>query len=179
MDWLSYTYLAGFLIGLVLTVGEFMLGANRNPSGSEREWFSFSALLVGITWFGGTGFVLLAFGLEAWLGLPVALLVGAIGYYFTLRPLQNWESLPAFTHRADKNFEGEVARVTSPVNANEGKIVCTHDGSRHHLEARSNDGQSYPEGAHVVIVKCDQKIAYIEDLNKVLQSAGADKWVIK
>jgi membrane protein implicated in regulation of membrane protease activity len=178
MNWLSYIYLACFVVGLVLTMGEFLLGANRNTS-VDSDWFSFSALLVALTWFGGAGFVLLAFGLIEWLGVPVALIIGAAGYYFTQRSLRGLDTFGGLTHRADKHLEGEVARVTNPVSLNEGKIVCTHDGMRHHLEARSSDSRTYPDGAHVVIVKCDHKIAYIQDLNEVLLSAGANRWVIK
>jgi membrane protein implicated in regulation of membrane protease activity len=182
MNWLSYIFLAGFLVGLVLTMVEYLMGANnRNPSGSESEWFSFSALLVALTWFGGAGFVLLAFNLSGWVAVPVALVVGAVGYYFTLHPLKNGatEPYPYTTHKPDKNLEGAVARVTNPVTTNEGKVVCTHDGARYQLIARSINNQTYPEGAHVVIVKSDQKMVYVEDLNKVLYAAGAEKWAIK
>ncbi|MEI6042897.1 MAG: hypothetical protein WCS37_00775 [Chloroflexota bacterium] len=155
-----------------------------HPSHGHAEagglgWFNFSAMIVFVTWFGGAGFVLNSLGTPTWLALPLALLGGVIGYFAILLFFSKvlYASQTPLMNTQDYNLTGTVARVSSPIfEHGVGQVLYTKFGTRRSAPARSMDGRPFPKDLQVVILRYENGIAYVEDLDKMLAEAGAEKW---
>jgi membrane protein implicated in regulation of membrane protease activity len=146
------------------------------------NWLNFSALIVFITWFGGAGFVLSSLGAEAWLAIPLALVGGVIGYFAILFFFSKilYGSQTPFMKNEDYNLTGTVARVSSPIfEQGMGEIIYTKFGTRRSAPARSLAGRPFAKEAQVVILRYENGVAYVEDLDTMLAEAGAEKWSLK
>jgi len=142
-------------------------------------WLNFNALIVFITWFGGAGFVLISLGTPGWLAVGLALIGGVIGYFALLLFLSKvlYASQTPLMRDQDYNLSGTVARVSSPIfESGIGEVIYTRFGTRRSTPARSVDGQPFPKEAQVVILRYEDGVAYVEDLDKLLSDAGAEKW---
>ncbi len=143
-------------------------------------WFNFNALIVFITWFGGAGFVLVSLGLNGWLAIPLALVGGIIGYVAVILFFSKvlYPSQTPFMNVSDYNLVGTVGRVSNTVyNNGTGEIIYTKFGTRRSAPARSVNGQTYQRDTQVVILRYENGIAYVDELDKLLADAGADKWL--
>lgn len=130
--------------------------------------FNLSTLMIFLTWFGATGYVLRTYygSLAAWslLAATGCGLVGAgIVYLFLARVL--WRGQ---TQLDDANYliEGTLARVTSSIRAGgTGEIVYTLDGKRRVDGARNVEGTPIPAGADVAILRYEGGLAYVAPLD--------------
>jgi membrane protein implicated in regulation of membrane protease activity len=142
-------------------------------------WLNFSAIIVFVTWFGGAGFVMNALGAPAWVALPLALLGGIIGYFAILLFFSKvlYASQTPLMNTYDYNLTGTVARVSSPIfEHGVGEVIYTKFGTRRSAPARSMDGRPFAKETQVVILRYENGVAYVEDLDKMLSDAGAEKW---
>jgi membrane protein implicated in regulation of membrane protease activity len=127
-----------------------------------------NTLMVFLTWFGATGYVLRTYyDAVAAISLVAALMVGLGGATFVWALLSKvlWrgqtEPLDPFNYQ----IEGVIARVTSPIRAGgTGEIIYTLDGKRRVDGARSSDGTAIPAGTDVTILRYEGGLAYVTPL---------------
>lgn len=157
---------------------------NNTPGHAHNEagglsWLNFSALIVFVTWFGGAGFVLVSLGLPGLLAVPLALVGGVIGYFAILLFFSKvlYASQTPYMQARDYNLTGTVARVSSPIfEHGTGEIIYTKFGTVRSAPARSLNGQPFVKESQVVILRYENGVAFVEDLDKMLADAGAEKW---
>lgn len=145
------------------------------------NYLNFSALVVFITWFGAAGFVVSAMGLDGVWSLLPAIVVGVLGYLavllFLLKVLLPSDMAPLSA--ADDDLHGTVARVSSPIfERGVGEVIYLKNGARRSAPARSLDGRPFPKDSKVVILKYESGIVFVDDLDRLLADAGAEKWTI-
>jgi hypothetical protein len=130
-----------------------------------------------LTWFGGAGYLFRqSLGVGAFLAIPLALITGVVGggimFGLLARVLYPMMSKPMSS--ADYSKPGTPARVVSSIReGGVGEIVYTKRGSRFTSGARSMDASAIAKGAEVVIIKYERGIAYVQDVNKLLEGAGS------
>lgn len=186
MDWLTSFYLGCFIAGLIFSVGSFLLGGfgrqefrSQLPFGEEgSSRFNFNGLVVFLTWFGGAGFILKLLRLDDWVSLALALLSGVGGYLALLLFLPRVLAATASSVALKGDtLAGTVARVSSPIAQDgTGQIVFSKNGDHYSLAARSLDDTHLPAASQVVIVRFENHIAYVDDLDRLLTEAGAARW---
>ncbi len=164
-----------------MTVAASLLGGleSRNSSQSRHlpGWFNFGALLVALAWFGGTGFILKSVGADSWLSIIIALASGGAGYGLALR-FFNRHTLPTSDPSfSDYDLAGTVAKVSSTISpAMPGEIIYHKNGLRRVIVAHSADGATLGLESQVVILRVEQGIAWVAELDRLLTEVGADKW---
>jgi len=127
-----------------------------------------STVLIFLTWFGATGYLLRAYTAEAAaLGFLCAVGVGLIGALIVWLVLAKvlWRGQ---TQLDPRNYAivGVSARVTAPIGAGRtGEIVYTLDGKRQVDAARAAEGESLPRGTEVAILRRTGGIAYVVPLD--------------
>ena len=153
--------------------------ANQSHQQESLGWFNFSALVVFLTWFGGAGFIFTTLRMGEGLSAILAVVSGIVGYMVVLLFLTKI-LLPSQTspmQAADYDLTGTVARVSSTIFENGvGEVIFSKHGSRRSVAARSVDGQPFPRESQVVILRFEKGIALVDDLNRLLSEAGAEKW---
>lgn len=192
MTWQSF-YLTCFLFGLLLTVVSFFFGGHAihvNLPGSAFDFtigghgghgtahhaspFNLASLLMFLTWFGGTGYVLTryrsaggAVALSA--AIAIGFLGGALMYLFMSRVfIANERPL------RDEDFEmvGTLGRVSSPIRAaGTGELIYSQQGTRRSCGARSEDGNAIDRGAEVVVMRYEKGIAYVRRFEELHREA--------
>lgn len=182
MGWLTFLYLASFILGLTFTVGAFLMsGMDRfsrvlaqSPERKFNSWLNFNATAVLLTWFGAAGFIFRSLKIGEELTLALAILGGLAGYAVIL--------LYAFRHSNNKrvvgtSLKGTVARVSQAGEGQNGGEIVFYSGGVHlAVPARPADGRSLTPGAQVVILTQEKGIALVEDLDRFLVRTGAGKW---
>ncbi len=155
----------------------------HDPGHSYKDsigWFNFSALVVFLTWFGGAGFILKSMRVDNWLSVVLAIVSGIIGYMAVLLFLSKVlvsSQTPAM-RLEDYDLTGTVAKVTSTIFENGvGEVIFSKHGTRRAVAARSANGGIMPRESQVVILQFEKGVALVEGLDRLLNEAGADKWV--
>ena len=73
----------------------------------------------------------------------------------------------------DYRIEGTLARVTVPLGPNRtGEVVYVRNGATCSEGARSADGAELARGAEVVILGHERGIAYVQELDKLIEERG-------
>ena len=185
MTWESF-YLGCFLIGLMLTVVSFVFGGHFHlplhvhlhlPAGWHLPHFSghhgdgisplnLTTLVMFLTWFGGTGYLMTRYhSAAATLAFLAALIVGYIGgalmYLFMVRVfLSNERPLRA----SDFDMLGVLGRLSVPIRDGDGtgELIYSQQGTRRSCGARSDDGRRIERGVEVVVLRYENGIAYVK-----------------
>jgi membrane protein implicated in regulation of membrane protease activity len=127
-----------------------------------------STLMLFLTWFGATGYILrVYYGAVAVTSLLAASLVGLVGATLVWALLAKvlWRGQTAPLDPYNYQIEGIIARVTSPIRAGgTGEIVYTLDGKRRVDGARSSEGGAIPAEADVAILRYEGGLAYVTPL---------------
>jgi membrane protein implicated in regulation of membrane protease activity len=142
-------------------------------------WFNFSALVVFLTWFGGAGFIFKSLQVMDWFTMVLALLSGVVGYMAVMLFLSKVlvSSQTPVMRQEDYDLTGTVGRVTSTIFENgTGEVIFSKHGTRRAVSARTTDGKALPRESQVVILRFENGVALVEELDKLLSDAGADKW---
>ena len=142
-------------------------GEVGHAGGVHVPFFSYSGILLFLTWFGGVGYILNNHVNAA----LVVTLVGAVFagfagagliYLFFAKYLVKGQTI---MNPRDYKLPGTLAKVCSAIRPGEtGEIVYVHGGTRKTLGARSDVGAGHPQGEEVVIVRCDKGIAYVRSV---------------
>ena len=135
------------------------------------------SLLAFLIWFGGVGFLLHAFSpLVLLLVILLALLAGlggaAIIALFLVKVL-----IPAQTviDPSQYRLDGTSGRITATIPAGgTGEITYSKAGTRRSDAARSIDEQAVPHGSEVVILGYRRGIAYVQTLDRYLNSPASE-----
>jgi hypothetical protein len=181
MNWPTI-FLGCFVIGFVLSVASFALGAvhahfhihvpwghhvhgNMFHRGSAVGPVNFATLTAFLAWFGGTGFLLTSE--FRWLALPavgLAIVAGLCGssiiFWIMARvlwsPDENMQS-------ADYHMVGVLGRLSQPIRAGGiGEIIYSHGGARKSCGARTDDGMAIEKGSEVVVTGYNRGIATVK-----------------
>ncbi len=136
-----------------------------HPSAHGISPINLTTIMAFLTWFGGAGYILRAYGgVMGLVGLVAAALAGLVGgaiiFYIMARVLLPGEST---LDPADYRMEGTIARVTVAIRPDcAGEIVYAMGGSRRSDGARSVDGSTIERGTEVVVVRYERGIAFVE-----------------
>jgi hypothetical protein len=137
--------------------------------------FNLPTIMASITWFGGVGYLLRAtLSMNAVFASVLAIISGLIGgaIMFVLLARVLWPMMTPAMQRADFRLPGTPARVVSSIReGGVGEIVYTKAGNRFTAGARSVDERAIPKGAEVVIVRYEHGLAYVQDVESVLNGA--------
>jgi hypothetical protein len=144
------------------------------------NYLNLSALIVFVTWFGAAGYAVSWFGMNGVWSLLPAFVFGLVGYaavmLFLFKVLLPSDSAPM--SEVDDDLNGMVARVSSPIfGQGVGEVIYLKNGVRRAMAARSYDGKPFLKDAKVVILKYERGVVFVDDLDKLLVDAGAEKWV--
>ncbi len=165
--------LAGmFLFGLLLTLISLLSGAahlgihlHHGDADGEVLPFSLVALLVGLTWLGGVGYLLRrAAGWPAFVALLVAagaaVAVGAL-VQRAIRALSRNAS--AAMNPADYRLPGVIGQVSSSIRpGGTGEVLYEQGGVRHVVAARAAAAEGLPRGTEVVVLRVDRGTAIVD-----------------
>lgn len=191
-------FIGCFIFGLVYTIGSFFIGdalgdmlGGHNLDGGHYVghdgvhgdhaggllWFSFNSVLLFVTWFGAGGFIAFSFGLNTFLTLVIAVIAGIIGYLlvtlFINKVLRGSET--PYMEKQDYNLVGTTARVTSSIfEGGVGEIVHNRFGTTRSESARSVNGRSIAKGKEVVILRHENGVAFVEELNVLLSDTASE-----
>jgi hypothetical protein len=201
MEWLNGIYLACFVFGLVFTIASFMMGNLADLAGADGAhghdvghghdvshghghdgnvsdtkagglgWFNFNALILFVTWFGATGFVLTSLKFDWLATLGLALVGGTVGYFIVLLFLQKvlYASQTPYMHARDYELAGTVGKVSSTIfPGGVGEVIFTKFGTTRSVSARSVNGQQIERGAEVAVLRVEKGIAYVEHFSTLL-----------
>lgn len=133
------------------------------------SYFNLSSVLMFLTWFGATGFLLMKFSvLTTAVILVLSIAAGLAGataiFLFYKKVLYASE-----TNMLDSDYTlpGTLARISSSIRqGGTGEIVYTQGGSRKAAGARSDEGSAHPKGQEVVIVRYEKGIAYVRSVDQ-------------
>ncbi len=151
--------------------------AQGNQQAGGLGWFSFNALIAFITWLGGSGFVMSKMDLSVALQIPISVGFGILGYmlvYLFLAKILYPAQTPVMQD-FDYDLVGTVGYVSGTIFENGvGEIIYTKFGTRRNVPARSIDGRAFPRDSEVVILRYDKGVAYVDELDKLLNSDRAE-----
>jgi membrane protein implicated in regulation of membrane protease activity len=128
--------------------------------------FNLSTIMIFLTWFGATGYLLRSYDTLALTSAIVATVVGLLGaalaWAFLAKVLWRGQTqLDPFNYR----IEGIVAQVSSPIQAGgTGEIIYELDGKRRVDGARATVQELIPAGTDVAILRFEQGLAYVTPL---------------
>jgi membrane protein implicated in regulation of membrane protease activity len=138
--------------------------------GGTVSKFNFGTVAAFLTWFGGTGYILMnwgGFGLV--LILFIAAAVGMIGavliFLFAAKVLA-----PADQPLDPEDFrvDGALGTVSSPVLPNgTGEMIFVQQGRRRGVPIRSESGAAIPAGREVVVTRYEDGIAYVREWDEL------------
>lgn len=138
--------------------------ASQSHSGGHFPFFNPLTSAAFLTWFGGTGYLLVHLR-HIWIfaGLALSTVAGLIGasivFWFVAKVLlANEKSLDPL----DYEMIGVLGHVSSSVRAGgTGEIIFAQEGVRRPCAARSDTGDSLPKGLEVVVTRFERGVAYV------------------
>ncbi|HKF21947.1 MAG TPA: hypothetical protein VKE93_10275 [Candidatus Angelobacter sp.] len=143
-------------------------GGARGPghgSGAHFPFFNPMTLAAFLTWFGGTGYLLVHLR-HIWIfaGLVLASLSGLTGasivFFFVAKVLMaNERDL----NPLDYEMVGVLGKVSVSIRAGgTGEIIFAQEGVRKTSAARSEDGLAFAKGEEVLVTRYERGIAYVQ-----------------
>jgi membrane protein implicated in regulation of membrane protease activity len=136
------------------------LGAGR----TTISFFNFGTMAAFLTWFGGTGYILVH-AYSVWfllaLGIAVASGLGAasVVFWFLAKVLMGRE---APLDPADYEMVGVLGKLSISIRSGgTGELIYSQGGTRRVAGARSEDGVAIPKGAEVMVTRYEKGIAYV------------------
>ncbi len=190
MTWADF-YLICFLVGFLMSFVSILTGSAHlhlphlhlhiphihvphvhvpHVGGDQVPVLNLGTLAAFLTWFGGTGYVLVRFSnLWTFFALGIALASGLLGagiiFLFLAKVLMRDEK--EFDPE-DSDMVGVLGRLSVSIRqGGTGEIVFTQGGTRHCTAARSEENAAIPKRTEVVVTRFDKGIAYVrrwEDL---------------
>jgi hypothetical protein len=151
-------------------------GAAHDGGHTGPSVLNMPTIMSFLTWFGGAGYLFRqSLQVSGFLAVPLALITGVVGgaIMFGLLAKVLYPMMSKPMSSADYSKPGTPARVVSSIReGGVGEIVYTKRGSRFTSGARSIDGSAIAKGAEVVIIRYERGIAYVQDVNKLLEGAS-------
>jgi hypothetical protein len=148
--------------------------AGHSAAQAGPSIFNLPTIMASITWFGGAGYILRStLSMDGLFASVLAIISGLVGgaIMFALLARVLWPMMTRPMERADFRLPGTPARVVSSIReGGVGEIVYTKAGNRFTAGARSVDERAIAKGAEVVIVRYEHGLAYVQDVEAVLNS---------
>lgn len=125
-----------------------------------------STIMLFVTWFGATGYLLRSYETLALTSIIVATVVGLLGaalaWAFLAKILWRGQTqLDPFNYR----IEGTIARVSAPIRpGGTGEIIYMLDGKRRVDGARADALAAITAGTDVAIIRFERGLAYVTPL---------------
>jgi hypothetical protein len=190
MTWADF-YLTCFLVGFLMSFISILTGSAHlhlphlhvqiphmhvphvhvpHLGGDQVPVLNLGTVAAFLTWFGGTGFLLVRLSsLWVFFALGIAVVSGIVGaaiiFLFLAKVLMRAETE---VEPEDPEMVGVLGRLSVPVRpGGTGEMVFTQGGTRHCLAARSEDGSAIPKTTEVVVTRFEKGVAYVrrwEDL---------------
>lgn len=163
---ISILFGACFLAGIVFCLFSFLLGDSLGDLLQiQIPFLQPISLFVGLTIFGGAGFLLTnwtSLNLETVLlyAAGAAMFGVAFYYYLVIRPAERTESSTGFSLQDLIGRQGEVW-ITIPSDGH-GEVLITMTGGNSNHIAASLDGNSIPEGTKVTVREVEDQVIYVE-----------------
>jgi membrane protein implicated in regulation of membrane protease activity len=181
-------FLGCFVFGFVLSLIAFLAGSSHlhlhhghihlhghghgsgHGGGNGVSKFNFGTIAAFLTWFGGSGYIL-----SAWGGVGLALVLagaaiggvagGALIFLFAAKVLApNDRPL----NPADYQVVGALGTVSSTVlPGGTGEMIYAQQGRRVAVAIRSERGTMIPAGRDVVVTRYEGGIAYVRDFDEL------------
>ena len=188
-------FLGCFVFGLLFTLVSVAMGASHGaldglglhgdagavvPHGHGEAWLgqvNLSGVMAFLMWFGGAGWLMLAYGPFGVAGAVAAGLPAGVGAY----ALVGWfvgklRAAETVMKPEDYELTGTVARVTVPASAGGvGEIVFTLAGVNRVEGARAADGRALAKGEEVVITGYERGMAIVEDATEFIDGLPAPR----
>jgi hypothetical protein len=187
VTWESF-YLGCFAFGFVLSLIAFLAGSSHlhlhfhhghhigsvhghghgGQSGVSK--FNFGTIAAFLTWFGGAGYILTAWGgLGLFLVLLLSGMVGVVGgaliFVFAAKVLAPADRA---LDPADYRVVGALGKVSSAVLPNgTGEMIFVQQGRRSGVAIRSENGAMIPAGREVVVTRYEDGIAYVKEWDEL------------
>jgi hypothetical protein len=192
MTWADF-YLTCFLVGFLMSLISVLSGSAHlhlphlhvnvhiphihvphvhvpHMGGDNVPLLNLGTLAAFLTWFGGTGWVLVRVSsLWVFFALGIAIAGGLVGagivFLFLAKVLMRAEGE---FEPEDPDMVGILGKLSVSIRpGGTGEIVFTQGGTRHCTAARSEDGAPVPKSTEVVVTRFDKGVAYVrrwEDL---------------
>ena len=131
---------------------------------------NFGTVTAFLTWFGGIGFLLMAYSrlvAVATVGIAIAGgIAGAALIFLLMAKILAPDTIPM--DPSDYHLPGTLGRVTVsiPVDGT-GEVVYTQGGTRKTVGARGADGQGIAKGTEVVVMRYERGIAHVRPWDQV------------
>ncbi len=132
---------------------------------------------VFFTWFGGIGYLLTRHsGLEFWLDLAIAAMLGAVGALLIASFLRFLQAREQPLDPADYYLPGTLGRVSSTIRPDGvGEVIYIKDGARKPIPARSDAGDLISRDAEVVVTRFEKGVAYVRTWDAMLTQPRANR----
>lgn len=134
-------------------------------SGAQFPFFNPMTLAAFLTWFGGTGYLLVHLR-HIWIfaGLVLASLSGLAGasivFFFVAKVLMAHER---DLNPLDYEMVGVLGKVSVSIRTGgTGEIIFAQEGVRKTCAARSEDGSPFAKGEEVLVTRYERGIAYVQ-----------------
>jgi hypothetical protein len=186
MTWADF-YLICFLVGFLMSFLSFLTGSAHlhiphlhvnvhvphihvphvhvpHVGGDQVPLLNLGTVAAFLTWFGGTGWVLVhTASLWTFFALGISIVGGLIGaaivFLFLAKVLMRAE---ADFDPEDSDMVGVLGRLSVSIRpGGTGEIVFTQGGTRHCIAARSEEGAAVPKSTEVVVTRFDKGVAYV------------------
>lgn len=139
-------------------------GGKAGAGWTTISFFNFGTIAAFLTWFGGTGYILVH-RYSVWflmaLGIAVASGIGAaaVVFWFLAKVLMGRE---APLDPADYDMVGVLGKLSISIRrGGTGELIYSQGGTRRVAGARSEDGVAIPKGAEVMVTRYEKGIAYV------------------
>ncbi len=148
--------------------GHVPTGAHHGPghgSGAHFPFFNPMTLAAFLTWFGGTGYLLVHLR-HIWVlaGLVLASFAGLAGasivFFFVAKVLMAHER---DLNPLDYEMVGVLGKVSVSIRTGgTGEIIFAQEGVRKTCAARSEDGCPFAKGEEVLVTRYERGVAYVQ-----------------
>ena len=149
--------------------------AKAATHGGHFSFFNPITTAAFLTWFGGTGYLLVHLR-HVWIftGLVLSTGAGLIGagivFWFVAKVLMaNERELDPF----DYEMVGVLGKVSSSIRSGgTGEIIFSQEGTRRPCAARCETGESLAKGMEVIVTRYERGVAYVKPWQELADSAG-------
>jgi hypothetical protein len=170
----KYLHFGGGLHGVAHGAGHAQ-GSGSGVKGGHFSFFNPTTMAAFLTWFGGTGYLLVRLR-HIWVfaGLVLASLAGLIAavivFWFVAKVLMaNEQDLDPL----DYDMIGVLGYISSTIRkGGTGEMIFVQLGVRKPCAARSESGDAVAKGEEVVVTRYEQGVAYVRRWDELTDSAG-------
>jgi membrane protein implicated in regulation of membrane protease activity len=194
MNWELF-YLICFVVGFAFTTLSFLTGtlhlhlhlpghahvhvghAHLGAKGGHGALMFLNPMVLAVflTWFGGTGYLLVHLR-HIWVlaGLLISSAAGLVGAGVVLVFVAKVLMAHDYTmDPADYEMTGVLGRVSGTIHrGGTGEIIFEQDGARKACAARSESGEDVARGEEVVVTRYSSGVAYVRRWNELADKAG-------